>query len=96
MLHWHHWVSSTTHQVYVINKYICWFISSSHFKKIFNQLLTLTKNLPIKSDELTEENVESASVATALAKYDLPEPGGWNIKMKITVVENNKLHPYLL
>ena len=30
----------------------------------------------IKSLELTEKNVEFASVATAFAKYDFPVPGG--------------------
>ena len=32
--------------------------------------------LETKSAEETEKNVESASVATAFAKYDLPVPGG--------------------
>ena len=32
--------------------------------------------LDTKSAEETEKNVESASVATAFAKYDLPVPGG--------------------
>ena len=33
-------------------------------------------HLLTKSDELTLKNVLCASVATALAKYDLPVPGG--------------------
>ena len=32
--------------------------------------------MEIKSAELTEKNVESASVATAYAKNDFPVPGG--------------------
>jgi hypothetical protein len=45
-----------------------------------NKLFTNFSDSPIhfdtKSDELTEKKVESASVATALAKYDFPVPGG--------------------
>jgi hypothetical protein len=45
-----------------------------------NKLFTNFSDSPIhfdtKSDELTEKKVESASVATAFAKYDLPVPGG--------------------
>mmetsp|Transcript_4290 Transcript_4290/g.5123 ORF Transcript_4290/g.5123 Transcript_4290/m.5123 type:complete len:210 (+) Transcript_4290:675-1304(+) len=33
-------------------------------------------HLETRSEEDTEKNVESASVATAFAKYDLPVPGG--------------------
>jgi hypothetical protein len=49
-------------------------------RAISNRLRTNLSDSPChfdtKSADDTEKNVESASVATALARYDLPVPGG--------------------
>mmetsp|Transcript_42512 Transcript_42512/g.51619 ORF Transcript_42512/g.51619 Transcript_42512/m.51619 type:complete len:255 (+) Transcript_42512:897-1661(+) len=49
-------------------------------RAIANRLLTIFSDSPIHLDtrveEETEKNVESASVATAFARYDFPVPGG--------------------
>ena len=42
-------------------------------------------HLPTRSDDETEKNVECASVATALARYDLPQPIGYNIIVYVYV-----------
>lgn len=52
-----------------------------------NRFLTSFSDSPshfdTKSDDDTEKNVELfASVATALARYDLPVPGGWGVQCK--------------
>lgn len=46
--------------------------------KFFTNFSDSPNHFDTKSDEDTEKNVELlASVATALAKYDLPVPGGY-------------------
>mmetsp|Transcript_20418 Transcript_20418/g.50048 ORF Transcript_20418/g.50048 Transcript_20418/m.50048 type:complete len:283 (-) Transcript_20418:280-1128(-) len=56
-------------------------------RAISNRFLTSFSDSPchleIKSALLTEKNVESASVATALAKKDLPVPGGPNNRIPL-------------
>ena len=49
-----------------------------------NYLSLSPSHLETKSEEATERNVELlASVATALARYDFPVPGGLGYKKKI-------------
>jgi len=53
---------------------LCCRAKSNKFRTNFSDS---PSHLDTKSDELTEKNVELfASVATALARYDLPVPGG--------------------
>ena len=42
-----------------------------------NHLSLSPRYLDMRSEDEMEKKVESASVATALARYDLPVPGGW-------------------
>mmetsp|Transcript_128596 Transcript_128596/g.191604 ORF Transcript_128596/g.191604 Transcript_128596/m.191604 type:complete len:262 (+) Transcript_128596:462-1247(+) len=54
--------------------------SSNRFRTSFSDSPC---HLEIKSALLTEKNVESASVATALARYDFPVPGGPNNRIPL-------------
>lgn len=50
--------------------------------KLFTNFSDSPSHLDTRSDDDTEKNVELfASVATALAKYDLPVPGGYNVQL---------------
>eukprot|EP01139_Manchomonas_bermudensis_P020887 Amastigsp_a680174_25.p3 type:complete len:123 gc:universal Amastigsp_a680174_25:946-578(-) len=55
-------------------------IARGSARAISKRLLTRRSDSPIhfetRSDDDTEKNLQSASVATALARYDLPVPGG--------------------
>lgn len=54
--------------------------------KFFTNFSDSPSHFDTKSDEETEKNVELfASVATALAKYDLPVPGGCQTFYKIFI-----------
>lgn len=54
---------------------LCCLANSNRFLTSFSDS---PSHLETRSDEDTEKNVELfASVATALAKYDLPVPGGY-------------------
>ena len=53
---------------------LCWRANSNKFRTSFSDS---PNHLETKSEEETEKKVELlASVATALAKYDFPVPGG--------------------
>ena len=50
--------------------------SLANANRLFTNFSLSPIHLDTKSDEETEKKVESASVATAFAKYDFPVPGG--------------------
>ena len=61
-----------------------WLISYYEFLSKFSTYFSLSPNhFETRSADDTEKNVELlASVATALARKDLPVPGGWNQKQE--------------
>jgi hypothetical protein len=76
---------ASTSSMNIIDGLFCLAIVNSCFTSLSSQYNVLLSggyrslspiHFEIKSLELTEKNVEFASVATAFAKYDLPVPGG--------------------
>lgn len=58
--------------------------------KFFTSFSDSPSHLLTKSDDDTEKKVELlASVATAFAKYDLPVPGGYALKIYKKYFESN-------
>lgn len=58
-------------------KMIAGFLSLADSKSVLTSLSLSPSHLLTRSEEEMEKKVESASVATALAKYDFPVPGGY-------------------
>ena len=57
------------------------FFSLAILKRLFIKRSDSPTNLEIKSDDETEKNVPSASVAQAFARKVFPVPGGPNIRI---------------